>query len=218
MFTRSSVQAQIAITSDVQNGLLAAQKVLQTVEVLEKAERSRPKEEVDARIVRRLNRIARIQRTDKTEMRIELRKPGRKASAATFGEAAIACARSLQAPTFSVEGLTVFGKLYELTDKNPDDETDKGFWGELRRDNGEVWRVQFKPSDLERVVRLFRRQVSVTGRALYYRIEKPKIVAEDITQDRERDYEAAFDELYGCDKDTFRADFETLLREMRGDG
>jgi hypothetical protein len=104
--------------------------------------------------------------------------------------------------------------LVELLDRDPSEEDGKGFWGELRKDDGEAWRIQFKPSDVDEVTRLFRKQVMVTGKAIYYRVATHKLVAESIAADIERDYEAAFDELNGCYKDAFSPE---LLRAVRGE-
>jgi hypothetical protein len=40
--------------------------------------------------------------------------------------------------------------------------------------------------------------VVVTGKAVHYRIATPKIIADTIAADAERDYETAFDEVFGC--------------------
>ena len=62
--------------------------------------------------------------------------------------------------------------------------------------------------------------------ALYARIERAEttilqeihsVRAQLITQEPERDYEEAFDELFGCNKELYGADFDTLLKEMRGE-
>lgn len=220
-FLPGSVQAQIAITQNVQTGILAAKQVVRTVEHLEAEDLPGigPDQTIDPKIVLRLNRIARIQRRDKTELHLAI-SPGGKAAPleAKFGDAGMAAARALQAPTFQMEDLTIYGKLYELADHDPTGEDeDKGFWGELKRDNGEVWRVQFKAADQDKVTPLFRKQVAVSGTAVYYRVTTPKMVASRIEADKDRDYEAAFDELFGCDKQLYKTDFDTLLRQMRGE-
>jgi len=218
-FKKGSIQANIAITRDLRTGRAAAEKILETIDCLEQmVDRSETKEPegLDPLVVRHLNRIARVQKTDKTEMRLELRN-GRLVAAARFGEAGIASAEALRAPQFEMEGVSLFGKLYELRDSTPEEEEGKHFWGELVRDDGERWRVRFKASDAERVAQLFRRQVMVTGRAVYYRAQSPKVIADDIAVDTERDYETAFDELYGCNKEVYHADFNSLLREIRGE-
>lgn len=221
MFRPGSVQAQIAITQHVQTGIMAAQQVVRTVELLETSDLPAigPDKPIDPRIVRRLNRIARIQRSDKTELHLAVKRPGfEKPLAARFGDAGMAAARALQAPMFRMEEMTIYGKLFELADHDPaGEEETKGFWGQLCRDNGEIWRIQFKPDDLATVTPLFRKQVVITGTAVYYRVASPKIIVRDISPEHDRDYEAAFDNLFGCDKALYNADFQTLLRRMRGD-
>ncbi len=212
-----SVQAHIAITSNIDTGILAAQRVVSTVNSLSKKQ---PIVAGDAErnVVRRLNRINKIRERDKTELRLVLQRPGKhKAVEATFDATAAAMAWSLQAPVFQMEGTTVYGKLFELKDTDPEDEGVRGFWGELRRENGENWRIQFAAESAEKAAALFRKQVAVTGTAKYYRIAAPKLVASDIAPDQERDYEKAFDELYACDRKIYGDDFDKALKEMRGE-
>jgi hypothetical protein len=219
LFQPGSVQAHIAITQDVQSGVLAAERVISLVTRLGERDLHELDDPTERQIVRRLNRIAKFQRTDKTELRMVVQKPSSQAvEQAIFGDAAIETIRSLQAPVFEMEGLTVFGKLYELRDRDEEDEeNDRGFWGELRRENGETWRIQFASSDTERAVSLFRKQVAVTGHAKYYRIANPKLIVREIVPDIDRDYETAFEELFGSDRESLGTDARALLREMRGD-
>lgn len=150
-------------------------------------------------------------------MRLEL-KNGKKKAEAVFTEAGISATESLRAPQFEMEGVSLYGKLYELRDSRPEQEEEgRFFWGELFRDNGEQWRVRFTNADMEKATGLFRKQVLVTGKAVYYRAQTPKVIVDEIALDVERDYEAAFDELYGCNKKVYGADLETLLKEIRGD-
>lgn len=217
---KGSLQVNIALTRDVRIGRAAAEEIICTVDWLGKlnghANASKQQKEATSKIVRRLNRIADIQNPDKTEMRLELRN-GKKRVGATFGEAAVASTKVLGAPQLEMEGVTLYGKLYQLRDSSPSEEEGKHFWGELRRDNGELWRVQFKGSDDAQITPLFRKQVAVTGTAAYYPVQTPKLVAEQISQDPDRDYEAAFDELYGCNKELYNAPLDDLLKEIRGD-
>ena len=152
------------------------------------------------------------------ELNISLNRPGIEMSVtATFGNYGMASLTALQSPTLEVQGMSVYGKLTELVDHDETDEDGRGFWGELRRDTGEPWRVQFKSSDSDQVTNLFRKQVVVTGRAVYYNVTRPKIVAETITLDTDRDYEAAFDEIFGSYKNVFNANLDTLIKRNRED-
>lgn len=220
VFRPGSLETPVVITQDVQTGILATQHVIKTIGTLESDKFPPPEdEEIDRYIVRRLNRIAHIQQTDKIETYFAVKRPGfPRPMAATFGATAAAMARAMQAPTFQMEGMTLYGKLYELADRSPSEEdTGKYFWGELRRENGEVWRVRFKSEDLPKVVPLFRKQVVLTGTAYYYRVAGPKLVAEQIDQDKDRDFEEAFEQLLGCYKDIYKADFRTLMKRMHGE-
>lgn len=217
---RGSVEVNIALTRDVQNAQATLEQIIGTVNWLAKmggrADEVRQPDEIGGKVVQHLNRIAEIQRTDKTEMRLELRN-GKKKREATFGEAAVASTEVLRSAQFQMGGITVYGKLYELRDASAGEEEGAHFWGELKRDNGETWRVQFKSGDIGDVVTLFRKQVAVTGTAFYYPVQNPKLVAESFGPDTDRDYEAAFDELYGCKKELYGAPLDALLEEIRGD-
>jgi hypothetical protein len=130
----------------------------------------------------------------------------------------MAVVRSLQAPTFTVEDVTVYGKLIELIDRDPsDDQSAKGFWGLLRRENGDEWRLQCDPKDLARISAMFGRQVRVNGTAMYYRVASTKMIVKELELDQDRDFDSAFDELFGSDRALYKADFDTLLRQIRGD-
>ena len=218
LFKPGSLQAHVAMTSNIETGIVAAQYLVATIESLSK-KKPAIATEADRSIVRRLNRINKIRDRDKTELQIVFQRPGRhKPLQATFDANAAECAWSLQAPVFEMEAMTIYGKLYELRDTDFSDEsTTRGFWGELRRENGETWRVQFGEDNAEKAASLFRKQVVITGAAKYYRIASPKLIAADIVPDQERDYEKAFDELYGCDRKIYGDDFDKALKEMRGD-
>ena len=158
LFSPGSVQANIAITSNIDTGVLAAQRVVSTINALANKQAVITTES-GRNVVRRLNRINRVQERDKTEMHLVLKRAGdHKPTEATFNAAAAATVWSLQAPVFEVEGLTIYGKLFELRDTDPQDEGTKGFWGELRRENGETWRIHLRPNVTETAAGLFREQ------------------------------------------------------------
>lgn len=211
-----SVWSPLAITNNSYVGVLAAQEVINTLNQLEAEDGILdPNREIDRDLIRRITRVARIQRTDKTELEISIQRPGYPDPLkATFGSAGLSSIRALQSPSFEIEGLSLYGKLVELLDRDPSEEDGKGFWGELRKDDGESWRIQFRPADVETVTRLFRKQVVVTGKAIYYRVATHKLIADCIEADTERDCVAAFDELNGCYKNVFSAE---LLKAARGE-
>jgi hypothetical protein len=210
-----SVWSPVAITANSEVGVLAAQEVIRTLDQLEREEGVVDfSQQWDRDLIRRVSRVARIQKRDRLELEVSIQRPGDPDPVvATFGAAGIASIHALQTPTFEVGGLSIYGKLVELLDRDPADEGGKGFWGELRRDNGESWRVQFRPADLDKVTPLFRKQVLVTGVGVYYRVASPKIIADSISVDSERDYESAFEEMLGNYRDVMSADALQRLRE-----
>jgi len=216
------VQANIAVTESPATGYKAIQTVIETIGLLDREDfpEASVDQQIDRRVIRHLSRIATIQKRDHTEMQLSVARADHgKPLSARFGSNAISAVRSLQAPTFRIEATTLYGRLIQLLDRtaDEDDSDEKGFWGQLIADDGEYWRVQFKPSQVEKASGLFRKQVKVTGNAVYYRIAHPKLVCEDIAQDVERDYEAAFDDLYGCNKQVYKTDLQTLLKQIHGE-
>jgi hypothetical protein len=226
VFKKGSVQAQVAITRDIDNGMLAADSVLSTVQKLSRMRGPQIdlkfQDPVEQKIVRYLNRIASIQSIDRTELRLSLRRNGGspdgrpKQTSAVFGEAAIQMVKAARLPAFATDNVTLYGRLFQLKDRNQEQDSDR-VWGELRLDNGEIWRVQFDSSKLAAIMPLFRKQVEISGRAYYYEAYPPKIIPGNVRLDEERDYEAAFDELYGSAKAQLGTDFDHLLKEMHGE-
>jgi len=221
-FKAGSVQASIALTERPGTGFKAIQSVLQTINLLDSEDfpEAAADQQIDRRVIRRLSRIADIQRRDHTQMRLSIARPNlAKPITATFGSNGASAVRSLQAPTFRVEGTVLYGKLFELVDRISADEEkeEQGFWGQLTADDGETWRVRFRAGEEERATTSFRKQVKLTGTAVYYRIAHPKLICEIIERDAERNYEAAFDELFGCDKHIYKADLQTRLKQLHGE-
>ena len=224
-FQRGSVQANLAITRNEEVGAIVAQQILQTISRLgqpRKAPAGRHAAlsggDFDPRMVTRLGNIGKVQEIDKTKMVLSLRTNGGRATKAVLNNRAVKAVTALREPNFSVEGLTVFGKLRELRDKYDDDEESrKAFFGELLADDGTVWRVEFKARDVDRAASLFRKQVSITGQAVYYKALTPKLIAAEFGADDERDYEAAFDELFGSSAEFAGEDLGVLLKELRED-
>jgi len=220
-FRRGSVKAMLRFTRDVHNAIDAAEEVVSTVRTLRaEARRRKPPREtpdLDPRVVNKLNNLAKLQEIDHTVLTLTLQARERRMKA-VFDDEAIRYAATFRAPTFTMEGLTVFGKLMELKDHSPEEVEDgKNFFGQLLGDDGQRWRIRFKSADTERAAELFRKQVFVTGSAAYYRATSPLIRAEIFGPDETRDYEAAFDELYGSEKEAYKSDLESLIEDLRGD-
>jgi len=226
VFTSGSLNAKIAVTSNIEIGIEAAMRVLDTVRELNKNGDSTGhpaafiEETTRRQIVSRLDRMTFLQETSKSEARFRVMVPKayktalrRKApTTAIFGDAAINRLKTFRQPLFVEHGVTLHGKLIELKDKSQVESVELGkFWGELRRDNGERWRIQFDSKDEEKAVPLFRRQVRVLGTAHYYQSRTPKLTDVEVFPDENRDYVAAFKELFGIHKDLYRSDLKGLL-------
>lgn len=229
-FHKGSLRATVAITQDVEVGVRAAQKVLATVYALERGRKPTPGaapkrlEPTEARIVHRLDRIAFINQTAKAEAKFEVKGPKlllagdstkvpvRKS--AVFGARAVEAISTYRLPVFEEENLMLYGRLFELKDQADAEELAGVFWGELKRDNGDKWRVQFRDDDQDRVTPLFRRQITVTGTAHYYQTKSPKLISYpgSVSPDEDRDYERAFNEIFGCEKHSFTAPLDKLLK------
>ena len=115
------------------------------------------------------------------------------------------------------EGVTLYGRLIELKDKTQIEREGGQFWGELRRDNGERWRVQFEGAAESVVVPLFRQQVAVSGSAYYFQTRAPKLIASAVAPDEKRDYLAAFDAMRGIHRAVDGPDFDGLLAARYGE-
>ncbi len=220
VFRKGSMTTNMAITIDKANGIRAAHLVLDTVEGLSKGKLiPGPRNGTATQVVRRLNNIAKIHKTDKIVTQFSLKTPNNSyVKKAVFDESAVAYANTITEEEFIEESITVFGKLIELQDRDFEDEGGKGIFGELRHDTGEAWRIQFPESfDKSSISGAFGQQVALTGTVSYYRVARPKLVAEHLDIDPDRDYEVEFDELFGCDRELYgSADLETLLQEIRG--
>jgi hypothetical protein len=223
-FRRGSVQADLVFTRNLAIAAVVGGQILETIRQLSstpprrgtKASTKAKANTYDPRVVARLDNIGTVQKADRTKTVLSLRtgEIGKRATKAILDTKAVKAARALREPNFTLEDLTVYGKLRELRDKYDDDEdARKAFYGELLTDDGTVWRVEFKPRDGAEAAALFRKQVFVTGVATYYKALTPKIEAVRFGVDKHRDYEAAFDELFGSDPELSGIDLQTLLNE-----
>jgi len=222
-FQKGSVKTTLAITRDVDAGVLAATQVLDTVSRLgDRQWRRKPVQaiaggivpEFDPRLVTRLGNISKVQEIDKTKLELALRTNGGRPQKAVFDRRTSQVISALREPNFAIEGITVYGRLRELHDRADDDESKKTFFGELIGDDGIVWRIEFKPRDVDRAAALFRRQVYVTGNVTYFKAINPRILAVNFGPDEDRDYETAFDELYGSDKGLAGVELKTLINGL----
>jgi hypothetical protein len=223
-FQKGSVKAALAITKDVEAGVIAAGQVLDTVSRLSAKPPRKSKTgdasalvrgDYDPRVVSRLGNIGKVQEIDKTRVEMALRSNGGRPQKAVFDRRTSQVITKLRQPNFAIDGITLYGKLKELTDNHDDDEEGKkAFYGELVGDDGNIWRIEFRPRDVERAALLFRKQVFITGNVTYYKARNPRITAQEFGPDEERNYEAAFDELFGANKEFANEDLDTLVRDL----
>jgi hypothetical protein len=219
-FQRGSFKTSYAMTRNYSIAAAAAREVLRTVSGLRDSagpNRKRKTKVVrfEPRVVARLNNIAKVQEITRTEMDLSLRYEG-KTTRAVFDDLAVGGAAAFKTAHLRVGGVNLYGKLRELRDRGePDSEAQGAIVGELATENGEIWRVQFRAGDTDRVSHLFARQVIVTGEAHYFTAQAPRLVAAEIVEDAARDYVAAFDELEGCMPELAKDDLDSLMDETR---
>jgi hypothetical protein len=214
-FGKGSVKAQAAITRDVNNGIRTVSSVIGTTALVEK-KAVVSVDEYGEPVFRRLNRISPIQEKDGTELRLQLAEQGEVTEKARFSERGIKVLRELSATEFAVESVTLYGKLRKLTDISRVEDQDD-IWGELLEDNGDKWRIKFHPTDFDKARRLFTKQVVVFGDASYFKTKFPRLDVKDITEEKKRDYVAAFDRFSEEYEEVFGdRDPQKILRDIRG--
>lgn len=191
-FRKGSVAAESAITRDIQHGILAVSKVIETADVIEKRHPISI-DQYGEQVLRRLPRVSEIQEQDKTELHIALVQNRQIIKKTKFGERGREALRAMESAELFVEAVTLYGKLRELKDFSKDDSESGHFWGDLVEDNGRKWRVCFKDSDLKTVLPLFRKQVNIFGDATYFKTKIPRLDALRIAEEITPDYVSAFD-------------------------
>lgn len=211
--TKGSLRLRLAITQNAEIGTLTANRVLATLSELNRPTlptRKPPQSEsvIGARVVAGLERLAFINTSVKAEAAFKINRPVDKGvilKRAVLGGVAIMRMKELDIqPVFVEHEMCLYGKLYQLKDNSVEFAEDRtGFWGELRMDNGDRWRVKFSSELSTKASVMFRKQVRIEGDASYFQHRTPKLVAHGIELDDVRDYEKAFDELWGLDKELF---------------
>jgi hypothetical protein len=214
-FQKGSIKAQAAITRDVPNGTKAVTHIIQTTDIIEK-KRVLSIDEYRAPIVRGLASISNIQRKDKTELRIQLAEHGRVVERAKFSDRGVRAIQGMEETEFSIEALTLYGKLRVLSDRSLGEKEDD-IWGLLIEDNGNKWRIKFAPNDLATAQRLFTKQVVAFGDAKYFKTKYPRLDVKSIKEDMERDYTAGADRFSKEYENIFRdQDPDQILKDIRG--
>ncbi|MFY9561961.1 MAG: hypothetical protein WAQ52_17140 [Terriglobales bacterium] len=214
-FAKGSIKSHLLITKDIENGVRTVSRVIGTTAIVEKKEVTSV-DEYGAPVVRRLAKIGDIQEGNKTELHLQLAQKGKITDKANLSKNGLEALRALSASDFAIESVTLYGKLKKLADFGRDDE-EGAIWGQLVEDNGNIWRVRFAESDLQKVKNLFRQQVVVSGDANYFKTKNPRLDAKTIGPDKDRNYVTGFKRF----RKNYRAIFgdrdpQEILKDIRG--
>jgi hypothetical protein len=214
-FQKGSLKTTSAITKDINNGTETLTRIIKTTNVIEN-KKIVTVDDYHAPVVRGLAIISNIQEKDKTELSIQLAKQGKITDHTRFSEKGIQAIRGMSAAEFAIESLTLYGKLRALADKSRVEEEDD-IWGELVEDNGNKWRIKFYPTDLSKARELFTKQVVVFGDAVYFKTKFPRLDVKTISEDKQRDYVAAFDNFSRDYEEVFGdRDPGEIIKDIRG--
>jgi hypothetical protein len=215
-FNGGSITAEAAMTVDIRNGVETLGRIIDVTDSIEK-KRVYSVDQYGEPVFRRLAKVSGIQEQDKTELQLRLvTKKKQKPKLASFSERGMQTLRELSAAELAVESVALYGKLRRLTDFSKEDEGDH-FWGELREDSGREWRIKFKLSDLARAQKLFTKQVEILGDATYFKTKNPRIDVRAFSEEKPRDYVAAFNRFRRSYSDVFgNSDPGELLDDIRG--
>lgn len=192
-FHASSVKAQAAVTRDIRNGVETLNRIFELTDKVEKKS-VRSVDSFGEPVLRRLALVGKIQEKDSTELSMQLVAGRQKAKEARFSAKGVATLKALDAAELTIEAVTLYGKLQRLTDFSDADQGSH-FWGQIREDGGKVWAVRFDADDLQRVQKLFTKQVVVFGNASYFKTRRPRLSVADIKEEKPRDYLAAFQQF-----------------------
>jgi hypothetical protein len=213
-FHKGSVKATAAMTRDVRNGFQALTRIVETTDIIEK-KKNVSVDEFGAPVVRGLAAISTYQEKNQTQLQLQIRH-GRVTEQALFSQRGVKAIKELGTKEFAVESVTLYGKLRKLTDQSRIEDQDD-IWGELLEDNGEKWRIKFYPADFDKARRLFTKQVVVFGDASYFKTKFPRIDVKEITEEKKRDYVAAFDRFsHDYERILGDRDPENILADIRG--
>lgn len=215
VFQKGSLKAKAAITRDVENGIKAVTRVINTTNSIDK-KRPVSVDERDAPVLRHLAVITKVQEPDKTELHLELKPRGKPAKKGKFTVSGIQTIKKLAASDFKIYDVTLYGKLRGLTDRSRAEQEDD-IWGELTEENGNTWRIKFKPHDLDKARTLFTQQVIARGDASYFRTAYPRLDVSAIRVEEGRDYLKGLDDFARIYEDVFgETDPQDIIKELRG--
>jgi hypothetical protein len=213
-FQKGSIKTASAFTKDVPNGTETLRRIIRTTDAIE-TKKVVSIDDFGAPVAKRLAVISPWQQQDKTELSIQLAERGKVSAHTRFSEKGIRAIQKMSESQFSIESITLYGKLRGLTDRSKTEKEDD-IWGELLEDSGNTWRIKFVPADLDKAKELFTRQVVIFGDATYFKTKDPRLDVKNITQDKERDYVAAFNHFAQEYESVFGdRDPDDILKDIR---
>jgi hypothetical protein len=213
-FQKGSIKSASAITRDVENGRETVRRIIETTNIIEKKQ-VLSMDDFRAPVVRGLATIGRVQEVDRTELRIQMTERGTVIQT-KFSDKGIQAIKKMGAAEFAIESVTLYGKLKRLADLSKTEQEDD-IWGELLEDSGNKWRMKFNPADLEKAKALFTSQVMVFGDVTYFKTRLPRLDVKVISEDKQRDYVAAFERFSSEYEDVFGdRDPEEIIKNIRG--
>lgn len=214
-FYASSVRAEAVITRDIKNGVETMTRIFAVTNTVEN-KRVRSVDAYGEPVLRRLAAVGKIQEQDRTEMRMHLVSPRRKPQETRFSADGVAALREMSTAELEIEAVTLYGKLQRLSDYSESDEG-SSFWGNIREDNGKIWRARFKMGDLDRVQKLFTRQIIASGNAAYFKTRSPRLDVSDIREEKPRNYLVAMERFQKNYGSVFKKEkTKDILDELRG--
>lgn len=161
-FRKGSLKANAVATRDIANAQETLYLIVSNVRSYSsKATLAQSAEPEEAAIARRMYKIGELQREAKTELAVQVKVNKERTKTATLDECAIVHLETMSAPLMRVGGLTLYGRLRQLTDRSKDEDGGKFFWGELLTDTSEIWRLRFSSDKVREVLPLFKHQVCV---------------------------------------------------------
>ena len=167
-------------------------------------------------MLRHLAVITRVQEPDNTELHLELKARGKPPKRGKFTDSGIQTIKRLAAAEFQIYDVTLYGKLRSLTDRSRVEQEDD-IWGELVEENGNIWRIKFRPDDLDKARGLFTNQVVARGDASYFKTGLPRLDVSDIREEEVHDYLKGLDRFTSNYEEVFgEADPQDILSELRG--
>jgi hypothetical protein len=231
-FAKGSVVANLAITRNPSIGVQAVKEVMETMRAVRaNAPSLTPTPQIealhrrrssgitpDARVVRRLNNIAKVQEITRTKLDMKLRTTEKKQFKAVFDDVAAQGAAAYKKAALVVDDTILYGRLVALRDESESDELDPSqrVLGQLLSDDSEEWTISFPARDAEAVALLWTKQVVVHGEAHYFAARGPRLEAKLIEAEQDRDYVAAFDESAASMPHLGEGSIEEILGRAEG--